>query len=408
MMATPFFGDVMPRDRFKALVRYLHFNDNAGLDRADRLFKLRPVVDHLNERFRTVYVPERNMATDESLWKFKGRLRFRTYNPKKRPRFGVKVEKTCQSGGVASGYTYQFKIYTGEDRAQLAQRRTGLPPSSQIVLDLNETLLGQGYNIHTDNYFSGPELFDALSRRKTNICGTVRLTRRGMPPANDFPMPTARGGRPPKMRPGQVAYRSTMNGLLALVWMDKRPVKMLSNFHRGQEMVADRDRQNADGTPRRIPQVVQDYNHGKIGVDISDQRTSHHRCTRKFLKWYKTVFMNMVDMSVLNSYLLWKVAGHGGRFLKFKKDLIHEIIRTADLPAYRSRGRPCLIDNPARVVPARFRHFQVPIPPTARTAQPRKRCVVCLRGGTRKDVRYMCKKCEVPLCVHPCNEIYHQ
>jgi len=44
---TPVFGQVMPRDRFLLLLRFLHFNDNDSYDakdpERDRLQKIRPI-----------------------------------------------------------------------------------------------------------------------------------------------------------------------------------------------------------------------------------------------------------------------------------------------------------------------------------------------------------------------------
>ena len=40
----------MPRDRFLEIIRYLHFSTNQDLDAEDRLFKIRPLIDHLNEK----------------------------------------------------------------------------------------------------------------------------------------------------------------------------------------------------------------------------------------------------------------------------------------------------------------------------------------------------------------------
>ena len=70
----------MPRDRLLAIFQALHLNDNAARpeDCPDRLYKLRPVIDHLLVRFAEVYTPERDISVDDFLFKFYGRLRFRT------------------------------------------------------------------------------------------------------------------------------------------------------------------------------------------------------------------------------------------------------------------------------------------------------------------------------------------
>ena len=60
----------MPRNRFQEILRFWHANNNEeeppkdSPDR-DRLYKLRPVITHLQDRFQNVYTPEKEIAIDE-------------------------------------------------------------------------------------------------------------------------------------------------------------------------------------------------------------------------------------------------------------------------------------------------------------------------------------------------------
>ena len=112
---TPLYSMVMTRPRFEAIRKCLHYSDNAacpprGDPAYDRLYKIRPVIDHFGAKFMEAYVPGREVAVDESLVAFKGRLSFRQYIPTKRARYGVKLYKICES---TSGYTYKFRVYEG-------------------------------------------------------------------------------------------------------------------------------------------------------------------------------------------------------------------------------------------------------------------------------------------------------
>ena len=120
----------------------MHFANNADNDGTDRLFKTQRVVESIISNFRETFTPYQNIATDESLLKFHGRLGFKQYKPSKRARFGIKVYKVCQSSGPAAGYTWNMKIYCGQD-----QTDDGLPASTKMVLDLNDQLLTKGCNI---------------------------------------------------------------------------------------------------------------------------------------------------------------------------------------------------------------------------------------------------------------------
>jgi len=48
---------------------------------------------------------------DELIVKFKDRVIFRQYNPKKRKHFGTKIYKICDE----SGYTHDMRVYWGRD-----------------------------------------------------------------------------------------------------------------------------------------------------------------------------------------------------------------------------------------------------------------------------------------------------
>lgn len=54
--------------------------------------------------------------------------------------------------------------------------------SSCVILDLMDDLLGKGYCVVTDNYYTCPSLYAKLLKNKTDAYGTVRLGRKSMPP----------------------------------------------------------------------------------------------------------------------------------------------------------------------------------------------------------------------------------
>ena len=80
----------------------------------------------------------------------------------------------------------------------------------------------------------------------------------------------------------------TANGVIALLWKDKKDVKMLLTWHTS-EMVST-ERTNADGNPIVKLFFVILYNQSMGGVDCSDQISATCRSVRKHTKWYKKVF----------------------------------------------------------------------------------------------------------------------
>ena len=84
---TAFYGNAMPRDRYLHILRFLHFTDNKNLpdkdENYDRLWKIRNLFDIRNDKFSKFYKPSQHLAVDEVIVKFKGRVIFRQYIPKK-------------------------------------------------------------------------------------------------------------------------------------------------------------------------------------------------------------------------------------------------------------------------------------------------------------------------------------
>jgi len=81
-------ADRISCDRFRELSRYLHFVDNNTLlpwDSAeyDRLGKVRPLIDHLSQKFKSLYEVNWEVAVDEAMIKFQGRSSLKQYMPLK-------------------------------------------------------------------------------------------------------------------------------------------------------------------------------------------------------------------------------------------------------------------------------------------------------------------------------------
>ena len=97
------FHNVMPRNCFQSILQFLHFADNSYYNatdpNCDRLYKVRPIVQDLVSKFKSVYIPEEHISIDEELLLWKGKLLFKQYIPLKRARFGIKMFSLCETTG---------------------------------------------------------------------------------------------------------------------------------------------------------------------------------------------------------------------------------------------------------------------------------------------------------------------
>ena len=67
LYGTPIFKQVMKRDRYLLILKFLHFNNNDNMPaptepNPDRLFKIRPLVDHLFEKFQEAYTVRKSVT----------------------------------------------------------------------------------------------------------------------------------------------------------------------------------------------------------------------------------------------------------------------------------------------------------------------------------------------------------
>jgi len=58
-------------------------------------WKIRDLFEIIRTNFSKFYNPSEYLAVDEVIVKFKGRIVFEQYIPKKRKRFGIKIFKLC-------------------------------------------------------------------------------------------------------------------------------------------------------------------------------------------------------------------------------------------------------------------------------------------------------------------------
>ena len=147
ILATPIFGSITSMDRFESFCSFMHFNNNDHVGTyqgPSRLFKIYIVLSHLNTNFHSLYLPGQNIAIDESLTLWRGRLSFRQYIPLKSSKFGIKSYELCES---SSGYLWSFIIYTDKDTVFQTPFISGdINKTATIVLSVVVPLLKKAAN----------------------------------------------------------------------------------------------------------------------------------------------------------------------------------------------------------------------------------------------------------------------
>jgi len=391
LISTPVFRKVMVRDRFLIILKFLHFSHDGPMTATDRLFKFRNIQNLLQERCRSVYIPDKYVAIDEEVVLWRGRLVFRQYIPGKRHKYGVKLFMLCEP----NGYVFNWSVYSAD-----AADMEGFGRSEAVVLNLMEPLLDKGYQLYVDNYYTSFPLAHELLRRNTTVCGTLRANRKHIP--KEVVKEKLRRGGMKRMRKGRI---------VCLKWKDKRDVLALSSNHSGSMMPIRRRRRGAPGGHEVIdkPNLIIEYNKHMGGVDRTDQMLAYYNPLRKTLKWYRKLVIHMLDFCINNAHVVYKHLGGTKKQAWFRKQVIRSLIST-DLRSHTpEEGAPLFRNKRLDMSRLTGRHMIDDIPPTAGKADKFKKCVVCTHRGKRKETKYCCMDCESqpPLCPTPCYRLWH-
>ena len=287
-----------------------------------------------------------------------------------------------------SGNTFSFKIYTG--RENVAQAVQDLSLSERFLADLMQPLLNKGYHLYTDNWYTSLPLYKYLHRQGTLACGTIRSNRK------EFPEQVKNA----KLRKDeQRTCRS--DELLALKFKDKKDVFMLSTIH-DDSLVNRPDRRHPNQRHTK-PTCISDSNKYMGGVDCTDQLLKPYAAPGKSLKWYKKMAIHFMQLSMLNSFIIYQKDGGRKAFLGFQCEV------SAALLFENGNGADIDIPREENIVRLTEGHLVSPIPETGSKRKPQKRCRVCYKKGVHKDSHYhcACSPSNPDLCYYPCFELYH-
>lgn len=283
----------MSRNRYSQILSILHVKDNSSRppNDTDRLYKIRPMITHLNEQFQKLYVPGQYQSIDEAMILFKGRSSIKQYNPMKPIKRGYKL--WCRA--ETKGYINQFDVYQGKaGNTAAASNDIGL--GGRVVMNLASSIVGKGHVLFFDNYFTSLPLMENLKANNIYACGTVRSQRKMLPVL----------AKDSELKRGDMDWRVSANDVLFVKWKDNRVVHFLSTAH-GTE-VGTASRRLKDGTQITVsrPELLASYNANMGGVDHADMLRSLYGYDRKSRKWWHRLFSGMIDIAMVNSFIIYK------------------------------------------------------------------------------------------------------
>ena len=280
-------ADIMTRDRWEAIKRNLHFNNNENMPsmedaNRDRLFKIRPLHDHLLPIYQQL--PQQQvLCIDEQMVPFKGRSVLKQYLPMKPHKWGYKLFVLCDTQGIV----HNFEIFTG--KISPVDGFPDLGATSNIVIQLSKVVEADlNHVLWFDNWYTSMNLLVELSKRKIFAIGTVRSNRLlGCTLQSDSKLKTkGRGSFDEKC--------TNIAGvdLRVVKWYDNRAVILTSTCSGAQSLltVDSYDRRKKQTVSIQCPSIVKKYNQCMGGVDLLDALISYYRIHLKSKKYYHRCF----------------------------------------------------------------------------------------------------------------------
>lgn len=399
-------ASLMPLKRFLFILRFLHLNNNENMpkrgdEKFDKLYKVRPLLTKLNENFKALYVPQRELAIDESMVGFKGRTTLKQYMPMKPTKRGFKVWVLACS---ASGYMISFQVYQGKEK-ETTQDTLG----ERVVMEMSEPFWRKGYCLYFDNFFTTFNLMKTLMELDTFACGTFRVNRKY------YPKLILKDDK--KMKIGDSDFAQA-GDISVVKWKDrgKKSVNVVSNMHNPTKFnIVKRTNKTGERQEVQCPESIAAYNKYMGGVDKFDQAMAAYSISWKSRRWWVKLLYYFVDSAIVNSYILHKCSAQTRKEkpcsqLKFRSVLADELIGT-----YNSRKRK----GPAQPVAQKFRKIDgrsvsiednirqtnvgehLPIKGTSR------RCGYCSTKQNPKRSQMGCRKCGIALCLD-CFAPFHE
>lgn len=150
------------------------------------------------------------------------------------------------------------------------------------------------------------------------------------------------------------------------------------------------------------PQCIKVYNKHMGGVDMMDSMISRYRIGIRTKKWYMKCFYHLLDMTLVNSWLIYKkVHGNKLTLAKFKEEAAVSLCQNYKKP---TKGRPSstlkneLVKRKKRKPTTHIPNVDVRLDGLHHWPNWTTERRQCKKPGCSDKTFTQCEKCEVHLC----------
>jgi len=299
-------ADIISRNKYQILMRFLHLHDNEIQTKSSD--KISYFSNYLTYQWRRVFKPGQKLVIDETMAHFEGKSEMVQYMPLKPVRFGIKCWTFADS---SLGYMLDMEIYEGK-KAEIKV--------NDVVLNFLKEYKNKNHIIYMDSYFTNPSLCNKILDYGLNTIGVCKDNRKGL----------LKNFNEINVQDHETRFFKK-NDLMILKYKDKRHIHMISTIKNSELLTIEYfNKENRLIKDKYKPMVLFDYSYSMKGVDRNNQLSSYYCYKNKFSKWWISVFIKLLDISVVNSYII--LNNFGGFFeshKEFRLQLIKSLVKNS-------------------------------------------------------------------------------
>jgi hypothetical protein len=322
-----------------------------------------------------------------------------------------------------NGFASKFEIYQGKKDPTLDyDGLEDLTSGPAAVIRLLKHLKNSWRIVYCDRFYTTMLLVLHLLTLGIFFCGTIRANALGFPAIVHMP-------KTENCKKGTYRKATTVVGgttITAASWMDSKPVLVIcSGLANGPASVSRWDREAHERKFLPVLEQIVSYQRNMGGVDRNDfLRMARYsiQMSQGLKKWQKMVFCALLDLAIVNSFILWKMKfsdrhkfslSHYDFMESLANGLLTMHFSSTDMtPRTRSMNQ----QDPGNPQPAlRGGHIAARFKENEGYNGPNKnnkRCYVCTAMKERHNTAMYCVQCDVPVCekVHDgkfCWELLH-
>ena len=267
-ISVPLVAKQMPRNKFIAMKKYVHVADNENLTKGDKMAKVRPLIDAVNESLQQFGIFHKELSIDEQMVPYYGRHSCKMFLRGKPIRFGYKLWLLCSS----TGYPFNIDVYCGKN-----SEKSDVPLGTKVVKKMLQCVNNPSCH---DNFFISYDFLMELRDMDFHATGTVREVRLKKCTLEEIP-------NTDKIPQGKFDYKSDRN-ILIVKWKDSKVVCVASSHDTVNPMLPTKRFSQSQKKYIQIPQpaMIRSYNQYMDSGDLLDRFISQYRPVITSKTWY--------------------------------------------------------------------------------------------------------------------------